>query len=398
MQMNISQTRLSGMMLCLLIALMPLNHITLPGLGAAYQPVLLLVALIYVLDLFKNKKGVICIEQSTKLWTLFSFIELISLFWAENLQRSSSQIVGIAETYILAILAINASYVVNQKKAIYNAFLFSGMVYIIFAQFFTVDQIYTGRKMITFGAYGSMDPNEWCSYMIVPVAVSLYRFFEDRRIQVKLLYICYILLTLYCALLEGSRGGLLALLVTILLVVRKEAHLSAKALLGGVLSCAVMVFIVWRFILPLIPETIMQRFTIQGMTAYGGAGGRGELWIEIFKYLWDHPLRLLIGNGLYGSVSVPFVAHNQLLQVLMDMGIIGLSVYLAFLLQVHKKMREKGVVELAAFWGMQVALLSLTGYSWLKSSWIVIIICLINYTDVGNKQYEYTDERERAVP
>ena len=389
MQMNISQTRLSGMMLCLLIALMPLNHITLPGLGAAYQPVLLLVALIYVFDLFKNKKGVICLEQSTKLWTIFSFIELISVFWAENLQRSSSQLVGIVETYIIAILAINASYVVNQKRAIYNAFLFSGMVYIIYAQFFTVDQIYTGRKMITFGAYGSMDPNEWCSYMIVPVAVSLYRFFEDKRIQLKLLYICYILLTLYCALLEGSRGGLLALLVTILLVVRKEAHLSARALLGGVLSCIVMVFVVWRFILPLIPETIMQRFTIEGMTAYGGAGGRGGLWKEIFEYLWEHPVRLLVGNGLYGSMSVPFVAHNQLLQVLVDMGIVGFATYILFLFQVHKKARENGIVENIAFWGMQVALLSLTGYSWLKSSWIVIIICLINYSHEEGKQDEY---------
>lgn len=398
MRISVEQTRLSGFTLCLLIALMPLNHITLPGIGAAYQPILLIAILIYTIMLFKNRNGVIGLDQPMTTWTAFTSIELVSVFWAENVQRSASQLVGIVETYIVAMLAIDASYRSNQKRAIHNAFLFSGMVYIVFAQFFTVDQIYTGRKMITFGEFGAMDPNEWCSYMIVPIAVSLQRFFEDERVRVKLFYIGYVLLTFYCALLEGSRGGLLALIITSLLIIRKEAHMSAKALISGFLSCIAMIFVVWRFIIPRIPETIMQRFTIQGMTAYGGAGGRGGLWIEIFEYLWNHPLRLLIGNGLYGSISVPFVAHNQLLQVLMDMGIIGLSVYLAFLLQVHKKMRGKGIVELAAFWGMQVALLSLTGYSWLKSSWIVIIICLINYTDVGDKQYEYTDERERAVP
>lgn len=399
MQIGITKTKLSGVILCLMIALMPLNHIMIPVIGAAYQPILLSAVLIYLVIMSKSNKRLIHLDQAMSVWTIFFFIELISILWSENLQRSIAQLIGTMETYIVALFVISSRYKIENKKMIYNSYVFMGSIYIIYALFFTVDQIYTGRKMITFGEYGSMDPNEWCSYMIVPIAIFLFRFFEDKNIQVKFIYACFILLTVYCALLEGSRGGLLALIVTMLIVAKQRMHLSIMTLLGRVFSFFLMLFIIWFYIIPIIPETVMHRFTVEGMIAYGGAGGRGELWKVILNFLLENPVRLLFGVGLYGAASVPFVAHNQLLQVLLDMGFIGLTCYLYFLFLVFKRAREKGAIEEAAFWGMQIALLSLTGYSWLKSSWMVLIICLINYIDrgVGENGCTCYEKRKRTI-
>ena len=380
MYIRITQAKISELALCLLIILMPLNHITLPEIGAAYQFVLLIVAFMYLVIIYKQKDKILYLNRETKAWAVFLLYQSITVIWSENLSRSINQLIGLVEIFIVAVLVINGKYFINGKKKIYNSFVIAGIVYIIFAQFFTIDQIYTGRKMITFGNFGSMDPNEWCSYMIIPIAIVVARLFDEKRIYLKAIYTIYVILTIYCALLEGSRGGMLALLITILIIVKNKTKLKATTLVGGVLFCFLLVFVVWKYILPLVPETVLNRYTIEGMTAYGGAGGRGSIWTEILEFLWNHPLKLLVGNGLYGAMSVSYVAHDQFLQVLLDTGVIGLILYLNLLICLLKRANKNGLVEIGSFIGMQVAMLSLTGYSWLKSVWIVFIICMLDYT------------------
>lgn len=398
MRNRLMSMKLSEFILCILVASVPLNHISLPGVGAVYQIVLLIVAFIYIWLLIKEKNAILSFEAEKKIWFILLMHEAISVVWSENSQRSMNQLIGMTEVFIIAILILNEDYSDSFRKSIYNSALFSGIIYMIYALFFTESQIYTGRKIITFGAFGSMDPNEWCSYIILPVAIAILRVIDEKRYSRKVFYTIYILMTVYCALLEGSRGGMLSILVTLLFVITKKTRLNINVLISAPILLVGIGVVVWKLILPQIPETVLARYTIDGMSAYGGAGGRGELWIELIEFLWNNPLRLIFGVGLYGAKSVPYVAHNHFLQVFLDTGIIGLLLYLYFVLRVHRQAVRRGVIEAASFWGMQVALLSLTGYSWLKSSWIVIIICLIKCSNKEENQNDYIIERERTVP
>lgn len=387
MKEETKQYTAKDILLFLYIVCLPLNHISLPGIGAAYQVVMLLMILYFGIQLFAGYGGKLYFDGVTSVWLLLTVYQAITIFWSENPASGKSQIVGLVEVFLVTTLMLNETYTKKSRILAEKAFLISGLVYFAFALFFTVDQIYTGRKIITFGTYGSVDPNEWCAYLIVPIVVVTSRLYEDRSIYKKIFYIVYILLTLYLALMEGSRGGLLAILVTLLFVICKRTQLRTQTIFGGLFLLVTLFFVTYNFILPKIPASVLSRFTVQGITAYGGAGGRGELWKEIIVFLNDHIGRLIAGNGLYGAKSVPYVTHNQYLQILLDTGIIGLVLYIVLLIRIYKNAKNKGLLETASFIGIQVALLSLTAYSWFKAVYVIYLLCMMRYEEEPDEQY-----------
>lgn len=380
----------TDLFLLLYIAGLPLNHITIPRIGSAYKIIVFVVALYYGIQLIHRKNGKLFFDRAIATWFLLTVYGGITVFWAEDYSRSSSQIVSLIEIFVVTVLILNQTYSRSTRNRIENAILFTGVVYLIFITFFSHDQIYTARKMISFGAYGSMDPNEWCGYMVAPTAVAITRIYDQRSLKSKLAYIVYLLLIVFWSIMGGSRGGMLAVLITIAYVVIRNSIASIHTIVLTVFVGLIAIISLYSFLLPRIPATVLQRFTMDGMTQYGGAGGRGIRWTSILSYIGSNFRVLLLGNGLYGATSVAYVAHNQFLQILLDLGIIGLSIFIVLTRQLFKAARNKALFEMASLIGIYVALMSLTAYGWFKAVWVIYMLCLIRYEDEENS----TDERE----
>ena len=128
-------------------------------------------------------------------------------------------------------------------------------------------------------------------------------------------------LALIASFLSGSRAGLAACLVFVVLQLLR-APLRA-ALAGGGLGAAGLVLWVW--LKPDLSSTTARQATILDPTDSANLAGRTDIWQSIFTELLREPVRLLIGSGLGSTViNKGNNAHNMALQILFETGLAGL--------------------------------------------------------------------------
>ena len=249
------------------------------------------------------------------------------------------------------------------------------MIYLLLT--FSAEQRYTDRNVISFGDLGAIDPNEWCASLIVPIAACTYYVFKIKGIWKRVVLIGMELFVFYTILLTGSRGGLLSNAVVVLFVSLRAMKASRKAMIAVPVFAAIAAFAFFKWILPNVSATLMERFALDMIVETGG-GGRTEAWTFAVNKIFSNPLRTIFGYGFYGAKGY-YCAHNQMLQALMDSGVIGFSLYIAMLCQIHKRAKANGEIALASFWGVQTALLTLSAYAYFKMVWMIYLFCLFAY-------------------
>ena len=364
---------------CLIIyfLLLPLNNITLGSFGSGYKYLSLFVGAIFLLRFFLY--GKIVLTTPIYMWGIYLIICFVSIIWSQNFGRSINSFIGLAEIYVITVLIQNNSFSLTLKDKLFKAIIFSGVIYLLILFFFSRTQIYTSREIISFGEFGGMDPNEWCCYMIAPVVLALSFFFKKEvNIVVKILIVIFEGLVLYGCVLSGSRGGLLSILVSITLsllyFLRNNLKRICVILLGVVLLIGVFVI----YVLPRLPDVLLERFKLENILSNGGSG-RSDIWKESILYLLENPFRLFFGCGVYGAQKIPNTTHNQCLQVLIDNGLIGGVVYIAFLISIFNTAKNKDKVILICFLGIQCSLLFLSSYAWLKAVWMIYLLVLLDF-------------------
>jgi putative inorganic carbon (hco3(-)) transporter len=151
--------------------------------------------------------------------------------------------------------------------------------------------------------------------------------------------IVFILCTLVLLLLSGSRGSLLALAISFV-VLCSWKPLRLWGIAGGALVACVLC------LAPFLLESLNNRFANAYLEG-GDLGGRDLLWKAALHFIEDHPLTGAgVANGAFELI--PYVAaltshydhrdavhplppHNPLLQVGCDTGIIGMFIYVGII-------------------------------------------------------------------
>lgn len=138
---------------------------------------------------------------------------------------------------------------------------------------------------------------------------------------------------MYSIFLSGSRGGFLAVAVTIAgFAMLYPSNLAKRIVyfLGGFFFIAVL----WIVLKPILPENIVERMSIKAVVETGGTG-RTDIWKSMIQEIVDHPEFLLFGRGIVTMHSVflsgaweRVVAHNQIIQIIYNQGLVG---FLAFM-------------------------------------------------------------------
>lgn len=152
----------------------------------------------------------------------------------------------------------------------------------------------------------------------------------------KLLAVLALGLALPMLFLSGSRSSLLGLAVGLIffLGVAGEGTLAATVRRAGLALALLLLALAAAFWLS---PVVMSRFTVAAVTAGQGAGR-----LEIWRYLLANvvPRRLAFGTGLGGQSVVAALAtapilhhepaHNILLDLLTQLGLVGLAGYMVF--------------------------------------------------------------------
>lgn len=375
--MMIKKISLYDIFLVLYFLLIPLNNITLGALGSGFKYLALILSVVFLFPLLKGKT--ININSTIRIWIVYLFVCTLSLAWTQNFERSVECLIGMIEVFLITLLLQNQTYSYNTKIYLKLAVIGSGLIYLFFLFFFGEKQIYTDRSIISFGVFGQMDPNEWCCYMIAPSVFALSSFFQKEiNTFFKGLIFAYLLLIIYGCLLSGSRGGLIAVVVSLILTLLYYLKNKPKYFFLIIFVLFLAYFVLAYYIWPLLPETLTGRFSIQSVFSNGGSG-RTKIWLDSINYLWDNLARLFFGCGIFGAKEIPFTSHNQYLQVLVDNGIFGLLLYMALLIGLLKKALKNEIFILISFIGIQFALFSLTGYAWFKAIWSIYLLVLLRF-------------------
>lgn len=185
------------------------------------------------------------------------------------------------------------------------------------------------------------DPNELAAILVPALAFVLFSLAAFRAPLLRWLLGTFALVLAVALFLTESRGGLVGLFVMSLAAVGLAGRFRPRAV-AAVLTVAALGVSYYTLVAP--PQSL-QRIT--NFTAEGGTG-RTDLWSIAVEVAKDHPVvgvgigNFVVVEPVYASrdiaisevrlvVDTPKIAHNMYLQVLSELGLIGLALFLVIL-------------------------------------------------------------------
>ncbi len=230
-------------------------------------------------------------------------------------------------------------------------------------------------------AAGEADPNDLAMVLALALPMAWYLGMTYRRPLLRWVCQAYLPVAVVAIGLTGSRGGIAATTVALLIVPLSMTRLSPARLV----TAMVMLGVAGALAVAYIPETLIQRLSTIGTELEGGSiGGRGKLWkagLEAFAY---HPV-VGYGTGRFKTAITPIlgdlsqVAHNSYISVLVEQGIVGFLFYMTMLVTVVLSVLKLPTLErrftLVLLATLGVAMLPLT-WEDTRAVWVILAAVL----------------------
>ena len=365
---------------CIYFLALPLT-ITINSSGNSFLKIITLpIAGYFAVSIFFYRK-----ELELNIIHLCSFLYLITVIitlFADRSALSVQYVRGYIETFALMFLITIRKYTANEIKAFeITQLLLLGIM--ISLGLVGADWYGDRNTMTIFGA--TCDPNYFVGFFLLPTAVA----FKKMRENIVYMIICPILILLgsYIVLSSGSRGGLIAMIVVIISFVFLNAKGFKQRLIGIIVAASAAV-IIWTVVLPILPEDVSSRFSIEKLIESGGTG-RASIWVSMLSEIKQSTWELFCGRGIFvyhemmmeGKLS-HVVAHNQFIQALYNQGIFGLITFvLMSFAAVFRNIKKRGYIS-AAMLGTLTLIMTLTINPSIKSFWNLLIYSAFSFIEV----------------
>lgn len=188
------------------------------------------------------------------------------------------------------------------------------------------EERYTGTEGLNTNKFAMM-----CA-QLGAVMIGAFSFLNNRPL--KVLCLTSFALSVVIIVLTGSRSALIGLMAAALFVVFiTQIQGFRKASLPIVLIILVGVILIRYF--SSIDSPIIDRFSIEAVSSSGGTGRMGYAQRILNEVVLVHPL---FGVGMGGenvmALGIPKQAHNIIIDPISQLGIIGFSIYLCYVLPI----------------------------------------------------------------
>lgn len=326
----------------------------------------------------------------------FVLICALSIVWSINFDVSISRTVSHITFLILLIAVSGYSYDENEINYLKNCLVWSSRITAIVVLMF--GSYVQGRLYL--GGIISEDPNYLCAYFLFASVMDVVALLSvNSSIKKKIFSVLELMIYLFIILATGSRGGVFAITsagIIILFLYSNSKDAITITLLKKILIC-ICIFIGLYQVTKLLPQDIMMRFSSDAIKESNGTG-RYELWEDAF-FAFKHSsfFRQLVGYGTGTAIDItylfPFhrhnVMHNVFVENLIEIGFVGLSVYIINIISyIYSSIKNKDLFSLAVITGMVVMSFSTSIYAF-KPYWniMLFIMCVSkSYKSVLKKE------------
>lgn len=305
--------------------------------GGLFLPFVLLTMFAWVVKFLNNKKESLVYAPQNFLFVLLGVMMLLSTFYASSLEDSFNDIYFYLKYTILYFLIIN---MLDSWKDVRNmmwlltitgVLMFGYGIYLYLFSGITV----SGIRLISL----IDDPNSFAIKLIPLVAFSYVLFKTEKIFVLKALSSFALLLVTAAVILTFSRGGILALLLVLSLIAINEIKtLKSFVLVVGLLSLTLPL---------LLKEIFVFRFsTLSKITGDVSFIQRLKILEGGVAMFLEQPfLGVGVGNFVthikdYSKILVGLVAHNSYLHVAAELGVIGLTLFLALFIVTIKSLKN----------------------------------------------------------
>jgi hypothetical protein len=228
---------------------------------------------------------------------------------------------------------------------------------------------------------GGGDANDLAMVLALAVPMAWYLGMTYRQPILRWACRAYLPVAVVAVGLTGSRGGMLATTVALLVVPLFMTRLSPGRLVTAILIMATAGILAVAY----TPETLIERLSTTRVEVEGGRfGGRGKLWKAGLAVYPENPV-FGYGTGGFKSAITPRlgpmsqVAHNSYLSVLVEQGAVGFLLYMTMIFAVLKSILKLPVLErrfaLVLLATLGIAMLPLT-WEDRRAAWFVLATLL----------------------
>lgn len=366
----------------LLVLCLPLSWAA-SAIGSVYRWITLILFGYYLI----KSRAKIKIDKSSKsvlisMCILVSY-SVLSMMWGKFLDESLKSAFSFLLMFIVAIIFSSYNY---GEKTLSNKL---DQLWIIVGIISAILFVFGERAKI--GEYGSRtslkilgtntDPNEFAGLFAITLAVNIYYIFNSKGAK-RNISIMAMIAGIYSVLLSGSRGAMIACIISLFLTVLFCTRVSPIKFFSFLVVSVLIGIVFVKYLLPLVPADVIARMDLRMLLADGG-GGRSVLWKNgIEQYLNSNIFRILFGYGangllIFGERGVTGAMHNYYLQVLTNFGLVGLCLYFNLLWNVLRKFWKDNRKYMPALIAMMVLSATLTTTPNYKPLWILLMTAMI---------------------
>jgi len=399
---NPDRLNFTGVLVAVYCMLIPLENVLtiIPGQSINRYLGILIIAW-EVLNIVTYRKGIITLHSSIIPLLLFLLFAGVSVIWAPSTSKWLYYFSFLFNNLILLVILLSRQYSNKERKLIDILCALVGL-YIAFAIIKSNGLSLTVYGRSTIEVNGShVDQNNLALSLTIPLfcIIDFAKHLKKLRFMRIALYIS-MLIIVYAILFTGSRSGLLGLVFgcigAFLVYSRKDWR---KKL--GLLLVFIGAYLLMLVALNNLPGSLSERFTISNVLE-NGASNRFDIWGNYWSVFKESSIfRIVFGYGYGNSYTiyaqkfgVLTAAHNDILQILLDLGIVGVSLYFYMLFRAMKDALKKHSpisvsLLIAAFAGLCSMEMLIK-----KMFWIMLFLAVIITPYTETDEVRSTDEKK----